>query len=314
MKKISIVTGCYNEEENVELLIEKVREVMQKLPEYTYEHIFIDNSSTDNTVNILKRIAKEDKKIKIIVNSRNFGPIRSPYYGLLQMTGDCVISLVADLQDPPELIYDFVKEWEKGEKIVIGVKKTSGGSKIMGAIRKLYYKFVRSISDIELIDNFTGFGLYDREIIEILKKIDDKNPYFRGLICEIGFDKKIIPYDQPKRHGGKSSYNLSRYFDYAMTGITSSSKAPIRIATVCGFFLSFISLLISFVYLILKLIFWNSMEMGMAPVLIGVFFFSAVQLFFIGLMGEYILVLVNRSANRPIVVEKERINFEEDVE
>lgn len=310
MKKISIVTGCYNEAENVELLIQKVREVMERLPEYDYEHIFIDNDSQDDTVKILKSFAKEDSRIKLIINSRNFGPIRSPYYGLLQAYGDCAISLVADLQDPPELIYDFVKKWEQGEKIVIGVKKSSKENKLMYGVRKLYYKFVRKISEVELVDNFTGFGLYDREIMDILRSIDDPNPYFRGLICEIGFHKEIIEYEQPDRNAGKTSYNLYRYFDYAMTGVTSNSKVPIRFATIAGFFLSALSLLVSIIYLILKLIFWNSMVMGVAPMLIGIFFFASVQLFFIGLIGEYILVLCNRTANRPLVIEKERINFE----
>lgn len=311
MKKISIVTGCYNEEGNVALLIDKVREVMNRLPGYEYEHIFIDNASTDKTVDILRSFAKEDKRIKIIVNSRNFGPIRSPYYGLLQADGDCVISLVADLQDPPELIYDFVKKWEAGEKIVIGVKKSSRENKLMYSLRKLYYKFVRRISEVELIDNFTGFGLYDRHIMDILSTIDDPNPYFRGLICEIGFHKEIIEYEQPQRHAGKTSYNFYKYFDYAMTGVTSNSKVPIRIATISGFILSALSLLVSLIYLILKLIFWDSMVMGIAPMLIGIFFFASVQLFFIGLIGEYILVLCDRTAHRPLVVEKERINFDE---
>jgi len=309
MKLISIVTACYNEEDNVAEIYRQVKEVFQKLPNYRYEHIFIDNASQDKTVPILKEIASQDKNVKIIVNARNFGHVRSPFYGLLQAKGDAVISIVADLQDPPELIAEFIKRWEQGKKIVIGVKKTSQESKFMFAVRKLFYSIIGTLSEIDQIRNFTGFGLYDKQIIDILKTIDDPYPYFRGLICDIGFERAIVEYIQPKRNKGITKNNFYTLYDMAMLGITSHSKVPLRLAVMLGFLVSFASILIALGYLIYKLVFWSSFNLGMAPLVIGLFFFSAVQLFFIGIIGEYIGSIHTQVMKRPLVIEKERVNF-----
>lgn len=309
MKLISIVTPCYNEEENVELLYKKVKDVFNELKEYDYEHIFIDNASTDNTVNILKTIAKRDKNLKIIVNSRNFGHIRSPFYGLLQANGDAVISLVSDLQDPPEMIKDFILKWEEGYKIVVGVKKQSKESKIMFFIRKTFYNFITSISEIGLLKDFTGFGLYDKKIIQILRQINDPYPYLRGIICDIGFEIHAIEFVQPVRAKGITKNNFYSLYDMAMLGITSYSKIPLRLATMLGFMIGVVSFLIALVYLIYKIIFWNRFSVGAAPIVIGLFFFSAVQLFFIGIIGEYVGSIHTQVLKRPLVIEKERINF-----
>lgn len=307
--KISVVTPCYNEEDNAELIYAKVRDVFRELKEYEYEHIFIDNASTDNTVNILKEIANEDKNLKIIVNSRNFGHIRSPFYGLLQAQGDAVISLVSDLQDPPEMIRDFILKWREGYKIVVGVKKQSKESKVMFAIRKMFYNFIGSISEIDLLKNFTGFGLYDRKIIEIFKQINDPYPYFRGLICDIGFEVSILEYVQPVRQKGMTKNNFYTLYDMAMLGITNHSKVPLRLATMVGFSTAFISMLFALIYLIYKIIFWQKFSLGIAPIVIGLFFFSAVQLLFVGIIGEYVGSIHTQVLKRPLVIEKERVNF-----
>ncbi|MDR0970848.1 MAG: glycosyltransferase family 2 protein [Bacteroidales bacterium] len=309
MKLISVVSPCYNEQENVEILYNRVKEQFELLKEYSYEHIFIDNNSTDNTINILKDIAKKDNRVKVIINSRNFGHIRSPYYAMLQAKGDAVISLVSDLQDPPELIPQFIQKWEEGFKIVAGVKKQSEENILFFRLRKTYYNLVTKLSDVPLIKNFTGFGLYDREVIEHLREIKDNYPYFRGLICEIGFDKALIEYSQPKRKRGITKNNFFTLYDIAMLGITSHSKLPLRLATMAGFITAFLSLIAAIVYLIIKIINWYSMPMGQAPLVIGLFFFSSVQLIFIGIIGEYIGNIHTHVMNRPLVVEKERINF-----
>jgi glycosyltransferase involved in cell wall biosynthesis len=309
MKLISIVTGCYNEEENVAELYKQVKDVFQNLPGYSYEHIFIDNASKDRTVPILKEIAAKDKNVKIIVNTRNFGHIRSPFHGLLQASGDAVISIVADLQDPPSMIPALIKKWEEGCKIVIGVKKQSGESKLMYAVRKIFYNLIGTLSETEQIKNFTGFGLYDKRIIEILRSIDDPYPYFRGLITDIGYDIERLEYAQPARKKGKTKNNFYSLYDMAMLGITNYSKVPLRLATMLGFSIAVLSLLVALVYLIYKLIFWQSFQLGMAPLVIGIFFFSAVQLFFIGIIGEYIGSIHTQVLKRPLVIEKERINF-----
>lgn len=313
MKLISIVTPCYNEEQNVEELYRQIKAIFDQLPHYHYEHIFIDNASTDNTVSLLRSIAAHDKRIKIIVNSRNFGHIRSPYYGLLQAKGDAVILVVADLQDPPELIKTFIEQWETGYKIVIGVKPKSEESRWMSSIRRTGYYWIGRIADITLIKNFTGFGLYDKEVIKILRTYDDPYPYFRGMIADIGFDIAQVPYNQPKRKQGFSKNNLYTLYDIGILGITSYSKIPMRLAAMGGFFLSALSLFISIVFFIVKLLFWNSLNAGMAPILIGLFFFSSVQLFFIGLLGEYIASINTRVMKRPLVIEKERINFPDTI-
>jgi polyisoprenyl-phosphate glycosyltransferase len=310
MKLITIVTPCFNEQENIEKIYQAVKAIFKTLPQYRYEHLFIDNASTDGTVESLKRIAQKNKNLKIIVNTRNFGGVRSHHHGLLSAQGDAVIFMAADFQDPPDMIPLFLKEWESGYKVVAAVKPSSQESKIMFAARRLYYRLVTRMADVKLIQNFTGFGLYDKKVIEILRTIEDPYPYFRGLISEIGFDVATVPFEQPKRARGISSTNFYSLYDFAMLGITSHSKVPLRIATMLGFLLSSLSLLLSLVYLILKLIFWNHFALGTAPIIISIFFFSAVQLFFIGLLGEYISMIHMRLLKRPLVVEKERINFE----
>jgi len=310
MKLISIVTPCYNEEGNVENLYKQVKEIFDGLEGYEYEHIFIDNVSKDNTLGILKEIAKKDKKVKIIINARNFGPLRSPHYGLLQATVDAVILMVADLQDPPDMIPQFLEKWEEGYKIVIGVKSRSKEFPVKYALRKLYYNVIGRLSEIELVKNFTGFGLYDRKVIEILKEIDDPYPYFRGLICEIGFERYEIEYIQPARKKGFTKLNFYALYDWAMLGITSHSKLPLRVATISGFILSVLNLLAGLAYLIYKLIYWDRFQAGIAPVVIGLFLFSSIQLFFIGILGEYIGVIHTQILKRPLVIEKERINFD----
>lgn len=309
MKSISIVTPCYNEQDNVEVCAAAIKEVFKHLDGYQYEHIFIDNASTDNTVTILKRLASADARIKIIVNSRNFGHIKSPYYGLLQASGDAVVLFVADMQDPSSLIPEFIKKWEEGYKTVVGTKRTSEESSLMFSIRSLYYKTVNTLSNVDLIDNFTGFGLYDRKVIEHLREIKDPYPYFRGLVAEIGLELFQIPYDQPIRVRGVTKNNFFTLYDAGMLGIVSHSLVPLRIATMTGFLISLLSVFVAIIYFVLKLIYWGSFSLGMAPVVIGLFFFSSVQLFFVGILGEYLGSVHVYSKNRPLVVEKERVNF-----
>ena len=309
MKLISVVIPCYNEEDNIIELYGKIKDIFKKLTHFQYECIFIDNDSKDKTVNILRQMALRDSNIKIIINARNFGHIRSPYYGLLQTNGDASILIAADLQDPPQMIYDFILAWESGYKIVIGIKEKSEESRIMFAIRRLYYKFVTAIAEVDLVRNFTGFGLYDRDFLNILKKIDDPYPYFRGFISDIGFSRKEIAYTQPTRKHGKTKNNFYTLYDTAMLGITNYSKLPIRLATIGGFILSILSLFLSVFFLILKLIFWKSFNMGIAPILCGLFFFFSVQLFFTGLLGEYIGSIHTKILKRPLVIEEERVNF-----
>lgn len=307
MKHITVVTPCYNEEENVEAVYSETKRIFATIPEVTYDHLFIDNASYDGTVRILRGIAAADSNVSVIVNARNFGHIKSPVYGLLQAKGDAVILLVADLQDPPELMRDFVRNWLEGAPIVVGVKPEAKESALFFAIRRAYYRMVTRIANVKLIQNFTGFGLYDRKVIEIIRQIDDPYPYFRGLICEIGFDAIQIPYVQPRRKRGISKNNFYTLYDIAMLGITSHSKVPLRLATIAGFCLSGISLCLSLIYLVLKLLYWNRFSMGSAPLLVGLFFFSSVQLFFIGLLGEYVGAILTYAQKRPLVVERERI-------
>jgi len=310
LKRISVVTGCFNEEENVNELYEQVKAVFIDLQPYEYEHIFIDNASKDRTVAILKEIAQKDRRVKIIVNTRNFGHIRSPFHALLQAKGDAVICIVADLQDPPIMIKEFIKKWEEGYKIVIGVKTQSEESPLFFAIRKAYYNLVGRLSEIELIKNFTGFGLYDQKVIETLRGIEDPYPYFRGLICDIGFERAIIEYVQPPRKRGFTKNNFYTLYDMAMLGITNHSKVPLRLATMTGFIVALMSLLVASGYFVYKLVFWENFQVGMAPLVIGLFFFSSVQLIFIGIIGEYIGAIYTQVLKRPLVIEKERINFD----
>jgi glycosyltransferase involved in cell wall biosynthesis len=310
MITISVITPCYNEEENVERVYDEVKRVFAGLPDLRYEHIFIDNASKDKTVALLKDIAHRDRNIKVIVNTRNFGHIRSPFYGLLQSSGDAVVLLCADLQDPPSLIVDFIKKWREGYKVVLGVKKKSEESSVMFAIRKIYYNIIHNISEVELTKNYTGFGLYDKQVIEILRHIDDPYPYFRGLISDIGFESAKIEYVQPSRKRGITKNNFYTLYDMAMLGITNHSKIPLRLATMLGFVLSLLSLLVAFLFFVAKLMFWNKFSLGIAPLVIGLFFFSSVQLFFLGIIGEYIGSIHTQVLKRPLVIEKERVNFE----
>lgn len=310
MQLISVVTPCYNEIDNIKDLYQAVKNVFHHLNKYHYEHLFIDNASTDNTVNLLKEIARVDPNVKLIINSRNFGQVRSPYYGLLQTKGDASILIAADLQDPPEMIYDFILAWESGYKIAIGIKEKSEESKIMFAIRRLYYKLITAIADVDLVKDFTGFGLYDRGFLNILKKIDDPYPYFRGVISDIGFTRKEISYTQPTRKKGVTKNNFYSLYDMAMLGITNYSKLPIRLATIGGFSLSILSLALALFFLVSKLFFWNSFSMGMTPILCGLFFFFSVQLFFTGILGEYIGSIHTKMMKRPLVIEEGRINFD----
>lgn len=310
MKKlISIVTACYNEEDNVELLHDQISAVMKALPQYAYEHIYIDNASTDQTIPILRKLAENDKTVKVILNARNFGHIRSPYYGLLQANGDVVISMSSDLQDPPALIVEFIKKWEEGFKIVMAIKSSSQESKIIYSLRTFYYKLLKRLSDVQLIENFTGFGCYDRKIIEILKEMNDPYPYFRGLIADIGFPAARIEFQQPKRNKGKTKNNFYTLFDMAMLGFTNSTKIPLRLATMFGFFSATVSFLIGSFYLVYKLLNWQNFQLGSAPVVIGLFFFGAIQLLFLGIVGEYIGAIYTQVLHRPLVIENERINF-----
>jgi glycosyltransferase involved in cell wall biosynthesis len=307
---ISIVSPCYNEAEIIEEFISRVRAVMAGLPDYTYEHIIIDNSSTDSTVPTLRSIAAADKRVKVIVNARNFGHIRSPIHALFQAKGEAVIGLASDLQDPPELITEFLRKWEEGYKIVIGVKAGSKENLLIRGLRKLFYGLIKRMSETEQIKNFTGFGLYDRAVLEIIRKFDDPYPYFRGLIAEIGFERAEIPYIQPTRTKGRTKNNFYTLYDLAMLGFVSHSKLPLRMASFIGFCVALLSLLVAAGYFIYKIVHWNSFQVGVAPLVIGIFFFAAVQLFFIGIIGEYIGAIYTQIKKRPLVVEKERINFD----
>lgn len=308
-KTITVVTPCYNEEDNVEELYRQTVAVFDSLPEVQHEHLFIDNCSTDRTVQLLRGLAARDSRVKVILNARNFGQVRSPYYGLMQAQGDAAVLLVADLQDPPAMLADFVRHWLSGAPLVVGVKPASQENRLMFAVRRLYYRFVTRIADVRLIQNFTGFGLYDRRVLDVLRAIDDPYPYLRGLVSEVGFEPVQIPYTQPRRARGITKNNFYSLYDFAMLGITSHSRVPLRLATMAGFALSGLSLLVSLVYLLVKLLFWNSFTLGLAPILIGVFFFASVQLFFIGLLGEYVGAILTHVARRPLVVERERINY-----
>lgn len=311
MKYITVVTPCYNEEENVEEVYRQTRAIFATIEGVGYRHLFIDNFSSDATPTILRRLAFEDANVQVILNARNFGHIRSPYHGLLQAESDAAILLVADLQDPPELIRTFVEKWQQGAKLVVGVKRSSDEPGLMFAIRRAYYRLVTRIADVKLIQNFTGFGLYDRRVLDVLRQIDDPYPYLRGLVSEVGFEPVQITYNQPQRKRGITKNNFYTLYDMAMLGITSHSRVPLRIATIVGFFLSGLSLALSFLYLVLKLVFWYQFTVGTAPILIGMFFFASVQLFFIGLLGEYVGSILTQVMKRPLVVERERINFDE---
>lgn len=311
-KSISIVTPCFNEQDNVEELASRIAAVMEKLP-YHYEHIFIDNHSSDDTVAKIKSLAATDRRIKLIVNARNFGHIRSPFYGILQSSGDACILIASDLQDPPEMIPEFIAQWEAGYKTVLATKPTSEESRVMFAIRKMYYKLVTRISDVPLVQNATGAGLFDRAVVEILKKVDDPYPYFRGLVCEIGFPIGTVPFKQPKRKRGITKNNFYTLYDIAMLGITNHSKVPLRLMTIGGFAMAILSMGLAILAFIAKLLFWSRFQLGVAPIMIGMFFFASLQMLFMGLLGEYIGAIYTRVRKLPLVVELERINFEQSI-
>ncbi len=313
MKTISIVVPCYNEEENINALYQAIDHIFNTdLPRYTYELIFIDNDSKDRTREILRSLCDQDKRVKGIFNAKNFGQFNSPYYAMLQSTGDCTILMAADFQDPVEMIPKYVKEWEKGYKIVIGIKKSSKENKIMYWLRSCYYKTIKKLSDVEQIEHFTGFGLYDQRFIKVLKELDDPTPFLRGIVAELGFRRKEIPYEQPKRRAGKTSNNFYRLYDAAMLSVTSYTKVGLRLATIFGSICSFASMMVALVYLVMKLVYWDRFPAGMAPLLIGMCFLGSVQIFFIGLVGEYVLSINARVMKRPLVIEEERINFTEE--
>lgn len=309
MPLISIVTPTFNEEENVDELYVRIKAAIAPIQHYQFELIFIDNHSSDNTVEKLKKLALIDPIVKIIVNTRNFGHIRSPYYGILQSRGIATIYLASDLQDPPEMIPEFLREWENGYKLVMATKPHSQGSAWVHSLRQSYYRFLDGISDITVVSDSTGFGLYDKEVLDHLRAIDDPYPFLRGLICELGYEIKTIPFTQPRRLRGISKNNFYTLYDIAMLGIVSHSKVPIRVMAFLGFALGAISVLVALGFLIGKLLFWNSFPIGIAPVVIGLFFLFGIQLLFIGILGEYIGSIHTNVQRRPVVVEKERINF-----
>ena len=313
MKKISVLIPCYNEAENVGPISRAVTEILEKeLPQYDYELVFIDNDSTDGTRDIIRGLCGDNPRIKAILNARNFGQFNSPYYGMLQVTGDCVIEMVADFQDPVEMIPKYIHEWEKGYKIVIGIKTSSKENRLMYWLRSCYYKTIKKLSDVEQIEHFTGSGLYDREFIEVLRSLDDPTPFLRGIVAELGYRRKEIPYEQPRRRAGKTHNNFYRLYDAAMLSVTSYTKAGLRLATIFGSICAVVSMLIAMVYLVMKLIWWDRFPAGMAPMLIGMLFLGSVQLFFIGFLGEYIMSINQRVMKRPLVIEEERINFNEE--
>ena len=310
MKKISLFTPCYNEEGNVNAMYEKVTEVMKQLPEYSYEYVFIDNCSTDRTPEILRKIAAKDKRVKVIFNLKNFGPSRSGSYGFFQTTGDVSICFACDFQDPPELIPEFVRKWEQGSKVVWGKKAGSDESRFMYAIRCLYYKIIKGLAENEQYENVTGFGLYDKEVLDLLREYAGPTPNFRNMISEFGYPIDFIEYHQPKRKSGRSSYNVFKYLNVALNDMVNTSKLPLRLATCAGAVIAVISFIIAMFYLVLKLLYWDSYDIGMATVVIGIFFIGAVQIMFIGIVGEYVGEILSRMSRKPMVVEKERLNFD----
>lgn len=308
--KISIMIPCYNEQDNVREIAAAVTDMLQKeLPQYDYEILFIDNKSKDRTREYLRQLCKADEHIKAIFNMKNFGQFNSPYYGLCQTTGDCVIPLCCDFQDPIEMIPVMVHEWEKGHKVISMIKTTSKENHLMYWLRSIYYKMIRAMSSVEQIEHFTGFGLYDKRFIEVLRELDDPTPFLRGIVAEYAPDHLEIPYEQQKRRAGKTSNNFFTLFDAAMLSFTSYTKGGLRAATFGGFLISGISFLIALFYLIQKLLHWNDFVAGNAPILIGVFFLGGLQMFFIGLLGEYIMSMNTRIMKRPLVIEEERLNF-----
>lgn len=308
-KTITVVSGCYNEEANLEELVRRVWAVAAQFPQYDWEYILIDNCSTDRSPEILRRLAAADRRIKVIFNTRNFGHIRSPYYGMLQARGDAMIYLASDLQDPPEIIAQFIPHWEQGFKVVAAIKNESEESPLFFAARRAYYKLVSRLSEIDLLKNFTGFGLYDQIVIEHLRHLEDPYPYHRGIISELGFPIAKVPFVQARRRRGFSKNNFYTLYDIAMLGFTNHSKVPLRLATMAGFLMSVVFFLVGAAYLIFKLLYWREFPLGQAPVVVGLFFIGSIQLFFIGILGEYVGAIHTKVTKRPLVVERERLNF-----
>ncbi len=309
MSRISVVAPCYNEEDNVDELHRRVSAVFAGFPQHELELLFIDNASSDRTSERLRALAAGDPRVKVILNARNFGHIRSPMHAILQAGGDAVIPMASDLQDPPEMLAAFLEGWERGYRKVVAVKPVSRDNRVAFALRKLFYGTLNRISEIPLIENFTGFGLYDRSVIDYIRRLDDPYPYFRGLVSEVGFDTLIVEFEQPRRLRGVTKNNFYTLYDIAMLGITNYSKLPLRVATIGGFVMSALSLFTAFVYFVYKLVRWDEFAVGQAPLVIGLFFLFGVQMFFIGLLGEYVLAIHRHVLHRPLVVEKERINF-----
>jgi glycosyltransferase involved in cell wall biosynthesis len=309
MKTISIVSGCFNEEDNLHEFHARVTAVLEKFPQYDYEIIMADNCSTDNSRSVIRELASQDTRFKAILNANNFGHIRSPYNAMLQASGDAVVAICSDLQEPPELIADFIKKWEDDYQVVCGVKPKSKENAFMFLVRRFYYHLLASCSEIHQIQNFTGFGLYDRKVVDALKKFHEPYPYFRGLISEIGFKRTEVPFIQAARKHGKTKNNFFTLYDMAMTGFVNHTKLPLRLAAFMGFVVAGLSLIAAFVYFIYKLLYWDQFNVGLAPLVIGVFFFSSVQLIFIGIIGEYIGAIWTQVKNKPLVIEEERINF-----
>lgn len=309
MKKISIVTPTFNEEENIERLCEEIKSVFENL-NYDYEHIVIDNNSTDSTITKLRELAKNDKKLKVIINAKNYGHLKSPYYGILQSSGDACILMVSDFQEPIELIPQYIKKWENGSKIILCQKNNSEENKLFFSLRKLFYNFINKISDTKLNINTSGTGLFDKEVINRLKKINDPYPYFRGLVSELGFEIETIKFYQPLRKHGTTKNNIFTLYDLALLGIVKHSRAPLRFMTLLGFVSSLICLFVALVYFILKILFWDSFTFGSAPTILGLFTISSIQIILLGLLGEYIGIILLHQRNMPLVVEKERINFD----
>ena len=312
LKKISIISSAYNEAENVQELYNRVKAVMAPYAgKYTYEQLVLDNASTDDTLAQLRKIAAQDKHFKVIANARNFGHIRSPYYGILQCQGDAVIYLASDLQDPPELIAQFIEKWEQGYPVVLGQKTQSKESPLFFIVRNIYYKLLNLVNDsgARLPANCTGFGLFDKQVVDQMRRLNDPYPYLRGLVCELGYAKALVPFTQPTRKRGLTKNNFYTLYDNAMIGFTNHSKVPLRLAAMGGFVLGIISFALAVIYLLLKLLYWNSFPLGTAPLLLAVLFFASVQLFFLGILGEYIGAILTQVLKRPLVIEKERINF-----
>jgi polyisoprenyl-phosphate glycosyltransferase len=311
IRTVTVLTPCYNEEENVRALYEKVSSVFAPLHDYQYEHLFIDNASTDRTVDVLRELAARDRRVKVIVNTRNFGHIRSPIHALLQCRSDGVIILAADFQDPPELIPQLLEKWRDGFKVVLAIKAAAEESRLMFAIRRIGYRVVDALSEVQQVRNNTGFGLYDKAFLAVLRTLPDPYPYFRGIVAELGFKYAAVPYVQPSRKRGITKNNLYMLYDLGVQGIINHSKIPLRIAAIVGFISSVISLGAAVVYFVMKMLFWYDLPIGVAPVIIGLFCVASVQLFFLGVLGEYVGAIYTQVRNRPLVVEQERINFDE---